>query len=96
MKDFFAKEILSVYLIKNNEEDSDKDCDIATKLKEPFDFDPLRVAIILTSVLDYMVDLAPEAIQNEFEKMTLKLFKETLEIRHDHIFKLDNNFIKLL
>jgi hypothetical protein len=92
VKDFYAQEILSVYLLKDNKDADDDTCDIATKLKNEFSFDPVRIAIILTSVLDYCVDLAPESIQNEFEEETLRIFKEALEIRHEHIFKLDKHY----
>lgn len=92
MKDFYAQEILSVYLLKDNKNDDDDTCNIATKLKSEFMFDPMRAAIILISVFDYIIDLVPESIQNEFEEETLRIFKEALEIRHEHIFKLDKHY----
>jgi len=63
-------------------------------LIEPFDFDPFLIASILTSVFDYCIDMAPESIQNDFERATLGLFKEMLELRHNHIFKLDDEYRK--
>lgn len=94
MKDIYAKEILSLYLIKKEESQDDIGCDVAVKQKNAFDFDPFLVAGLLTSIFDFCIDLAPESIQNDFEKVTLKLFKEMLKNRYGHITKLDNEYRK--
>jgi hypothetical protein len=93
VKNIYAKEILSIYLVKPDSDDnSDEECDIAIKLKNNFSFDPLKLAILLSGVLDYCINLVPESIQNEFEEEVLKILPEVLEIRHEHTDTLTKDF----
>jgi hypothetical protein len=78
------KPVFEICLI-SKEDVPDQECDVGIRPLSSFSFDPLTVSAMATSIIDYCVNSAPENIQNDFERLTIELLKEMLEIRHEHI-----------
>lgn len=92
MDDTFPKEILSILLLRKEDQEynSEAEYDCGILPKQSFAFDPFALAGILTSLFDYCINLVPENIQNEFEEATLNFFDEMIELRHGHIQSLED------
>lgn len=63
--------------------------DVACSALPGFIFTSNNVALILTSILNFYVDLLPEEHQNELEDLVIEKFKYAASIRHEFTYELD-------